>query len=70
MRYLYVYDPTSAAVTDKRDVSALVDSDVELLKIDLILRSHFPLEVLDSAIDGMPSAFGQASNANTPRNRL
>lgn len=70
MRYLYVYDPTNARVTDKRDVSALPDSDVELLKIDLILRSHFPLEVMDSAIEGMPTAFVQPNSANIPRNRL
>jgi len=55
MRYIYVYDPTRATVTDRRDVSAFTDSEIELLKIDLLVGSHYPLEVLDSAIDGAPA---------------
>jgi hypothetical protein len=68
MRYLYVYDPNRAIVTDQRDVSALGDSEIELLKIDLLVGSHYPLEVLDSAIDAMPFQFGSANAAiATPR---
>jgi hypothetical protein len=64
MRYLYVYDPNRAIVTDQRDVSALSDSEIELLKIDLLVGSHYPLEVLDSAIDGMPFQFSRSGRAN------
>lgn len=66
MRYLYVYDPNQAAVTDQRDVSAFTDSEIELLKINLLVASLYPLEVLDSAIDGTPLQFGQLGRANTP----
>jgi hypothetical protein len=70
MRYLYVYNPHKSQVIDKQDVGGLSDAEIELRKIDMILRTQYPLEVLDSEADGPPPVASQPSSANMPRNRL
>jgi hypothetical protein len=52
MRFLYLYNPDDSHVVDQRDVTELSDADIESLKIEMIFRAKFPLEVLDSAADG------------------
>jgi hypothetical protein len=64
MRYLYVYNPYASQIIDKQDVTGLAESDVELRKIDMILSTKFPLEVLDSEADGAPPLASQPYSAN------
>lgn len=48
MRFLYIYNPLTKTVIEKKDVSHLPSRDVERFKINLLLAMKFPLELRDS----------------------
>lgn len=54
VRYLYIYNPDDCAFVEFHDVTHCSSDEIELLRLELITTSPFPLEVLDSLQDRFP----------------
>lgn len=69
MRYLYVYDPDEREFVDFRDITNCSLDEREMLRLEMMSATRFPLEVLDSLEDGFPSSasFGACLAASQHR---